>query len=71
MRTLYKPNGNDVRIISGESGAAGLAGLMKCIKDPALSKLNEHIGLNSKSRILIFSTEGDTDKTSYKSIVDL
>ena len=71
MRTLYKPNGNDARIISGESGAAGLAGLMKCIKDPALSKLNQHIGLNSKSRILIFNTEGDTDKTSYKSIVDL
>ena len=71
MRTLYKPNQNDTKIISGESGSAGLAGLIKCIKDPRLSKLNEHIGLNSKSRILIFNTEGDTDKKSFKSVVDL
>jgi diaminopropionate ammonia-lyase len=71
MRTLYNPKENDARIISGESGAAGLAGLIKCIKDPRLSKLNEHIELNSKSRILIFNTEGDTDKESFRSIVDL
>ena len=71
MRTLYKPKENDKRIISGESGSAGLAGLIKCIKDPGMSKLNEHIGLNSKSRILLFNTEGDTDKESFKSIVEL
>ena len=71
MRTLYKPKENDKRIISGESGSAGLAGLIKCIKDPEMSKLNEHIGLNSKSRILLFNTEGDTDKESFKSIVEL
>ena len=40
-------NIHDKRIISGESGSAGLAGLIKCIKDPGMSKLNEHIGLNS------------------------
>ena len=71
MRTLYKPKENDKRIISGESGSAGLAGLIKCIKNPVMSKLNEHIGLNSKSRILLFNTEGDTDKESFKSIVEL
>ena len=71
MRTLYKPKENSKRIISGESGSAGLAGLIKCIKDPGMSKLNEHIGLNSKSRILLFNTEGDTDKESFKSIVEL
>lgn len=69
MRTLFNPIKDDPKIISGESGAAGLGGLLKCIKDPGLSKLNQHIGLNSESRILIFSTEGDTDKASFESII--
>lgn len=71
MRALYNPIKDDAKIISGESGAAGLAGLIKCLKDPALSELKNHIGLSSKSRVLVFNTEGDTDKSSFKSIIGL
>ena len=71
MRALYNPIKDDAKIISGESGAAGLAGLIKCLKDPALSELKNHIGLSSKSRVLVFNTEGDTDKNSFKSIIGL
>ena len=51
------------------AGAAGLAGLMKCIKEKSLENLRNHIGLSSDSRILVFNTEGDTDKESFKSLI--
>ena len=70
MNTFYKPLGNDPKIISGESGAAGLGGLMRCIEDPNFKELNKHLSLNSESRVLIFNTEGDTDKNSFKSIIE-
>ncbi len=69
MRSLFYSHNEDSRIISGESGAAGLAGLMKCIKDKSLDNLRNHIGLSSDSRILVFNTEGDTDKESFKSLI--
>ena len=69
MRSLFYNHNKDLRVISGESGAAGLAGLMKCIKDESLDNLRNHIGLSSGSKILVFNTEGDTDKESFKSII--
>ena len=69
MKTLFYPIKNDKKIISGESGAAGLGGLIKCL-DNKFDDLNSHIGLDSTSRILIFSTEGDTDKDSFNSIIN-
>jgi len=56
-------------IVSGESGAAGLAGLMALVKDPRLKKAREAIQLNSDSRILLINTEGDTDPRAWQSIV--
>lgn len=69
MRSLFYNHNKDLRVISGESGAAGLAGLMKCIKEKSLENLRNHIGLSSDSKILVFNTEGDTDKESFKSII--
>jgi len=69
MRSLFYNLNSDPKITSGESGAAGLAGLMKCIKDKSLDDLRAHIGLSSESRILVFNTEGDTDKESFKSLI--
>ena len=31
--------------------------------------LREHLGLDETSRVLLISTEGDTDPTRYESIV--
>ncbi len=51
MRSLFYSHNEDSRIISGESGAAGLAGLMKCIKEKSLENLRNHIGLSSDTKI--------------------
>lgn len=32
-------------------------------------ELREHLGLDETSRVLLFSTEGDTDPARYESIV--
>ena len=37
--------------------------------NPELSDLKERLGLDENSRVLFFSTEGDTDKENYKAIV--
>ena len=69
MRILYSPKENDPKIISGESGAAGLAGLIKTINSKSLQDLRAHINLSESSKILVFNTEGDTDKNSFQGIV--
>ena len=68
-REYYYPRDNDPRIISGESGAAGLGGLLKSIFDPAFDKLRKHINLNPKSNVLLFNTEGATDINDFNEII--
>jgi diaminopropionate ammonia-lyase len=50
-------------IVAGESGVAGLAGLLLAAADPAA---REALGLNAESRVLCFSTEGATDPDLYQ-----
>lgn len=58
------------RIISGESGAAGLAGLlMAANKQDDGDTILQKLGINQNSSILIISTEGATDPQSYAQIV--
>ena len=60
MKTFYYPRGNDPKIVSGESGAAGLAALMAA---------KTELGLNEKSTVLLINSEGDTDPESFNAIV--
>ncbi len=69
MRILAKPCPGDVKIVSGESGAATLGFVAEVLSDPELEDIKNALGLSSKSRILCFSTEGDTDKENYRRIV--
>jgi diaminopropionate ammonia-lyase len=62
---LYAESG----VVSGESGASGLAGLIALCKAPELAEAKEQIGLGPKSRVLLINTEGDTDPESYNRIV--
>ena len=39
------------------------------LRNPELKELKEALKLNENSRILFFSTEGDTDKENYRRIV--
>jgi diaminopropionate ammonia-lyase len=62
MRQLAAPIAGDRPIVSGESGAAGMAGLLKAVE---LRVTAEILGLGADSRVLLFSTEGATDPVSY------
>lgn len=69
MRILASPVKGDPQIISGESGAAAFGCVTEIMRDPQYRDIREKLGLNENSRVLFFSTEGDTDKENYRSIV--
>jgi len=69
MRVLGNPIGADERVISGESGAVGVGLVVEVMTKPDLSILKEQLKLDKNSRILFFSTEGDTDRVGYRSVV--
>lgn len=69
MRLLANPIKNDRKIISGESGAVTSGIVYALMTDDDLKDYREEIGLNKDSVVLCFSTEGDTDKKSYREIV--
>ena len=69
MRLLGNPLGSDEAITSGESGAACFGCLAEIMTSPELENIRCALGLDSSSRVLCFSTEGDTDPENYRSIV--
>lgn len=69
MRVLGNPMGDDRRVISGESGAVGAGLLREIMRNPRLAELREKLGFGPDSRVLVISTEGDTDRDNYRRIV--
>ena len=69
MRILGNPVGSDDRVVSGESGAVGIGLLEAALTDPAYAGLRSAIGLTEQSRVMLFSTEGDTDPAIYRRVV--
>lgn len=69
MRILGNPLKGDERVISGESGAVGAGLITAIMTDDKYKELREKLNLNENSRVLLFSTEGDTDPDKYKQIV--
>lgn len=69
MRMLSAPIKGDPQVVSGESGAAGFGALATIMLDEAYAKLREELKLDGTSKVLLFSTEGDTDPDRYKTIV--
>lgn len=69
MRILGMPVRGDQVIISGESGAVTTGLLAYVMMDDNLKRLREDIGLDEKSRVLMFSTEGNTDPHNYRHIL--
>ena len=69
MRMLAAPVKGDPAVCSGESGAIGMGVIASLMTDPDYVELKEALGLNKDSKVLLFSTEGDTDPDKYKSIV--
>ena len=69
MRVLGNPITGDDKVISGESGAVTLGLVYELMTNPEYKDLKESIGLDENSRVLLFSTEGDTDPDKYREIV--
>lgn len=69
MRTLGNPLPGDPHIVSGESGAVTTGLLSILMRSPEMAQIREQLGLNKDSRVLVISTEGDTDPQRYRDIV--
>ncbi len=66
MNRLARPSGADPAIVSGESGGAGLAGL---IRAAASQEARAALGLDARSRVLLVVSEGATDPGLYRELV--
>lgn len=70
MRILAAPLKGDPVVVSGESGAVGMGVLAAIVGGHAgRDHLAAVFQMNAASRILIISTEGDTDPDQYRRIV--
>lgn len=69
MRILGNPMPGDDRVISGESGASAFGAVAAIATEPELENIRKELALDETARILLFSTEGDTDRENYRKIV--
>jgi diaminopropionate ammonia-lyase len=68
INRLARPTGNDPAIVAGESGGAGLAGLIRAAADP---KIRVALNLNEASHVFVINTEGATDPERYSELVGM
>lgn len=66
MNRLARPMGHDPVVVAGESGGAGLAGLIRAAGDPAM---RAQLKLGATSRVFVVNTEGATDPARYAELV--
>lgn len=69
MRVLAVPLKGDPKVISGESGAVTMGILFEIMKSDDLKDLKEALKLDENSKVLLFSTEGNTDPDFFREIV--
>lgn len=71
MRLLAHPPSGDLPIVAGESGAAGLAGVLALLDHPRLYAARNFLGLGPALRVLVINTEGATDPEGYARVVGM
>ncbi len=69
MRMLAVPLKGDPKVVSGESGAIGMGVLAAIMTDDGYKGLRDALKLDRFSKVLLFSTEGNTDSEKYRTIV--
>ena len=69
MRILGNPMPGDDRVTSGESGASAFGAMAAILTESELAGIKKELELDEDSRVLFFSTEGDTDRENYRKIV--
>lgn len=68
MLRLARPSGRDRPIVAGESGGAGLAGLIRVAQT---ADVRARLKLDSSACVLVFNTEGATDPALYAQLTGL
>ncbi len=74
LRVLANPVGADEKIISGETGAVTTGLLVALMDDNKTANTSDYnslasmLSLGADSRVLLISTEGDTDPENYKRV---
>lgn len=66
MKTVATGNGADPKIVGGEAGVGGLAGLIAAAIDPSA---RASLLLDKNSKVLIIGSEGATDPVLYEKLV--
>ena len=66
MKLLAQGQDGDRPLVGGESGVAGLAGLITLARDP---DARQTVGLDAESRVLVVGSEGATDEALYEQVV--
>lgn len=56
-------------LVSGETGAAALAGLVEVLSTDSTGELRQYLGAGPASSVLVICTEGATDPVAYREIV--
>jgi diaminopropionate ammonia-lyase len=70
VRLLANPVGDDAIVISGESGAVPVGLIDEICTNQEHIAVKERLKFDSTSKILICSTEGDTDPKVYNQILE-
>lgn len=66
MRALADGRYGDLPLVAGDSGVAGLAGVIAAASDPSAA---EALGLDRHARVLAFVTEGAVDREGWRALV--
>lgn len=66
MKLLANPVDGDPAVVAGESGGAGLAGLLKVASNQTSRSMT---GLGQNARVFLINTEGATDPRLYEELV--
>jgi diaminopropionate ammonia-lyase len=55
-------------IVSGETGAAGLGGLLELLRTE--EEARQVLGVDERTRVLLFNCEGATDPDAYRKVME-
>jgi diaminopropionate ammonia-lyase len=58
----------DSGVVSGETGAAGLGGLLEILRTGG-AELRRTLGIGGETRVLLFNSEGATDPDAYRRVM--
>lgn len=68
MKRLARPIHGDPAVVAGESGGAGLAGLIQAASH---EQFRTQLAIDAQSRVFIVNTEGATDLPRYRELVGI